>query len=134
MSGSAIDSGEQSLADRYGTRSRTNRLTSILGVGALAVAFGAWLVWAALGHSSPGYGAKLQSYDVVSPHQVRVQLLAHRADHQPLVCTVTAEAADHSVVGETQVRVPLGAAGDLTVTAAVKTDREATTAVVSTCR
>jgi Domain of unknown function (DUF4307) len=126
---------EQSLDDRYGRPSPTRRIAWWIGITTSAVAFLAWVVWAALGSaSSAGYGATLRSYDVISPHLVRVQLDVHRAADRPFLCTVTAQADDHSVVGETQVRVPRGAESDLTVTASVKTDREATTAVLSTCR
>lgn len=134
MSTSELGGGEQSLADRYGAPSAAGRRGWLLAVAALAAVFVAWVVWAALHSASPGYGARLQSYDVVSPHEVRVELDAHLAADRSLVCTVTAQAADHSVVGETQVRVPAGVARDLTVTRSVKTDREATTAVVSDCR
>lgn len=129
----ANSSGEQSLADRYGD-APAGRSGWVLGVGMLGAAFVAWVVWAALAHSSPGYGATMHSYDVVSAHEVRVQLDAHRSTDRLLVCTVTAQAKDHSVVGETQVRVPLGPEGDVHVSASVKTDRQATTAVVSACR
>lgn len=127
------DPREQSLTDRYGARSPAGRIGWLLGVTALAVAFLAWVVWAALDSAPPGYGAKLHSYEVISEHEVQVTLDARRAANRPLACTVTAQAEDHSVVGETEVEIPPGAAGDITVTASVKTDREATTALVSGC-
>lgn len=126
---------EQSLDERYGGgRSSTSRIAWGIAVGVLAAALLAWVTWAALGNASPGDGATLRSYDVVSAHKVRVQLDVQRAAHRPLVCMVTAQADDHSVVGQTQVKVPLGPEGDVMVTTSVKTDREATTAVLSTCR
>jgi uncharacterized protein DUF4307 len=126
---------EQPLDQRYGgDRSSTSRIAWRIAVGALAVAFLAWVTWAALGSASPGGGAVLRSYDVVSAHKVRVQLDVPRPAHRPLVCMVTAQADDHSVVGQTQVRVPLGPQGDIVVTTTVKTDREAATAVLSSCR
>jgi Domain of unknown function (DUF4307) len=132
-SSSSTTAGEQSLADRYGERSSSRRIIGLLGVAALALAFLAWVVWATLGNESSGYGATLRSYHVVSPHAVRVQLDAHRPAQQLLVCDVSAQAQDHSVVGETEVAVPRGPEGDVVVTATVKTDRRATTAVLSTC-
>jgi diadenosine tetraphosphatase ApaH/serine/threonine PP2A family protein phosphatase len=133
VSSSSTAADEQPLENRYGERPPSSRVIRLLGVGALALAFLAWVVWATLGNESPGYGATLRSYEVVSPHEVRVQLDAHRPAHQLLVCDVSAQAQDHSVVGETLVRVPRGPEGDVVVTARVKTDRLATTAVLSTC-
>ena len=131
MTASPPSTAEQSLADRYGDRSR--HWARLLLIGVLALGFVGWVGWAALDHASPRYGAKIRSYDVTSPHTVKVVLDARRPEHQPLVCTVTAQAEDHAVVGEARVRVPIGAEGDVTVSATVRTDRQATTAVVSGC-
>jgi Domain of unknown function (DUF4307) len=126
---------EQSLAERYGAISRRRRLRwggaalVLVVVGSLA-----WLVWAALAQQSPGYGAALRSYDVVTKHRVRVVLAVHRATGKGLVCTVTALAVDHAVVGEREVGIEAGPEQDLTVPVVVKTDRRATTATVTGCR
>jgi hypothetical protein len=124
---------EQSLEERYGVPSRRRRLLWFAAVGVLAVGFVGWVVWAGLNQASAGYGATLQSYDVVSEHRVRVQLDIHRSAGQPVICLVTAQASDHAVVGQQQVRVRSGPGGDLSVVADVKTDRRATTALVSQC-
>ncbi len=133
MSTSSGSRAEQSLADRYGAPSPGRRLGGLLAIGGVAVAFLGWVVWATLGHESPGYGAQLHSYVVLSEHRVRVWLDAHRTTDRSFACTLTAQAEDHSVVGETRVPVPAGAAGDLKLRASIKTDRRATTAVVSEC-
>lgn len=133
MTAPAHDGPEQSMAERYGDTSPAAKRARILAVGLLFLALVAWAVWAALDHASPAYGARIRSYDVVSPHQVRVQLDVHRLADAGFGCTVTAQAEDHSVVGEKLVQVPRGAAGDLVVTTSVVTDREATTAVISNC-
>ncbi len=125
---------EQSLAERYGTTSRIRRVTWIVAITALAVGFLAWLVWAALAQGSPGFGAALRSYDVVSNHRVRVLVTVHRAAGTSLVCTVTAQAVDHAIVGEEQVAIQAGPEGDFTVPMSLRTDRRATTATVSSCR
>ncbi len=124
---------EQSLEDRYGVPSTRRRLAWFSGVAMLAAGFVAWVVWAALSQASPGYGATLRSYEVVSEHQVHVQLDVHRPAGRPVVCLVTAQASDHAVVGQQQVRVRSGPEGDLSVASSVKTDRRATTAVGSGC-
>lgn len=124
---------EQPLEDRYGAPRPGRRLAWLVGVGVLAIGFVAWVVWAGLGQASPGYGATLRSYQVLSQHQTRVRLDVSGAVGQSFVCTVTAQAEDHAVVGEESVRLT-GSATGRTVTMSVKTDRKATTAVVSNCR
>lgn len=133
MSLQSTDGPHQSLAERYGVRSPYRRLLTVALLSLLVAAFLGWLIWAALDHSSQPAGARVRSYDVVSPHEVRVLLDVHKPENTGLVCTVTAQAVDHSVVGEKVVRVRPGAESDLTVRASVTTDREATTAHVSGC-
>ncbi len=121
------------MADRYGVPSRQGRVATIALLVLLVAAFLVWLLWAALHHASGAAGARVHSYDVVSPHEVRLLLDVHRPQEAVLVCTVTAQAVDHAVVGERVVRVPPGDEGDLTLKVSITTDREATTAVVSGC-
>jgi Domain of unknown function (DUF4307) len=134
VSASPAPGGEQSLEDRYGAPRPGRRVGWLVAVGVLVVGFVAWVVWAALSHAAPSTGATLRSYEVLSEHRTRVQLDVHQAAGQPLVCTVTTQAPDHAVVGEKRVRLPAAdVAQDIAVTVAVKTDRAATTAVVSDC-
>jgi Domain of unknown function (DUF4307) len=125
---------EQSLEERYGKPSRIRRLIAIAAIGVLAAGFLAFLVWAALANQSPGYGAAMHSYDVVGKHRVRTLISVHRAAGTPMVCTVTAQAVDHALVGEDQVHIPAGPERDFTVVVRLKTDRRATTATVTGCR
>lgn len=123
----------QSMADRYGGPSPLRRVTGGVLLVLVVAAFLGWLLWAALHSASSAAGARVQSYDVVSTHEVRAVLDVHRSQDAALVCTVTAQAVDHAVVGEREVRVPPGDEGDLSLTVSITTDREATTAVVSGC-
>jgi len=121
------------MAERYGAPSPYRRIVTVVLLSLLVAAFLGWLTWAALDHASAPAGARVRSYDVVSPHEVRVLLDVHRPDNAVLRCTVTAQAVDHTVVGEKAVRVPPGAEGAMTLRVSVTTDREATTAHISGC-
>ena len=127
------DGQHQSLSDRYGAPPAYRRVVTVTLLCLLVAASLGWLLWAALGQASVRSRASVRSYDVVSPHEVKVRFAVHRLDDAALVCLISAQAADHSIVGEKSVRVPPGAEGVITVAASVTTDRQATTAVVSGC-
>ncbi len=133
MHNSSDHAARQLMAQRYGAASpRNQRLVAALSV-LLALALLVWLVWAAWSHATPDVSGELQGYQVVSAHEVTVTLQVRRAGREAVVCTVQAQAVDHTVVGEDAVTVPAGAAGDVTFEATLRTDREATTATVSGC-
>ena len=100
----------------------------------MAVLLLTWLGWAAWEHSRPSAGGTLHGFEVVSPHQVRVVVDLTRVGGDGVTCDVTAQASDHSSVGEGSVAAPPGPAGQVRETATIRTDREATTATVSNCR
>lgn len=126
--------GLQSLEQRYGAPSRARRVTAIAAIALLALGFLAFWVWAAVAHQGPPYGAALSSYHVVSKYRVRALVAVHRAAGIPMVCTVTAQAVDHALVGENRIRVPAGPERDFTVPVSIRTDRRATSATVRGCR
>jgi hypothetical protein len=75
----------------------------------------------------------LYGYDVVDDHRVRVELIVHRHESQPAVCTVYAQAEDHSRVGERQVQVPAGGPEERRVKAVITTERRAVNGVLHGC-
>lgn len=124
----------QTMVQRYGAPRWSGRWQrSLLGL-ALAGLLVAWVIWAALGQQTPRAVAVLHSYDVSSPHTISVTLDVSRTDHGPVSCTVTAQAEDHSVVGQQVVHVPAGSASTVTARAVVRTNRTAVTAIVGRCR
>ena len=133
MSLPTTDGRHQSLSDRYGAPSAYRRVVTVTLLCLLVAACLGWLLWAALGQTSVRSKGHVRSYEVVSPHEVKVRVAVHRLDDAAVICLISAQAADHSVVGEKRVRVPPGAEGVITVAASVTTDRRATTAVVSRC-
>ena len=66
-------------------------------------------------------------------HRVRVELIVHRRDSAAAVCTVYAQAQDHSTVGERQVAVPAGGPEERRVKAVITTERRAVNGVLRRC-
>jgi type II secretory pathway component PulM len=126
-------SADELLAARYGRRSPRQRWVMILAVAVLALAFLGWLLWAAWFQSTASVTGDLQSYDVVSEHEVRVTVEVRRSSGAAVTCTVRASAADHGVVGDQQVTIPAGESGTVTYEATITTDRRASSATVSDC-
>lgn len=122
------------LAARYGRRpARRVPTWLVLAVVVVAALLG-WAVWAAFGSSRDTVGALVQSYSVRSDHLVSVTVEITRTTSQPVQCTVTATATDHSQVGEQVVRLPAGSSGTMVRTVDVRTERQATSADVGACR
>lgn len=121
------------MDERYGVRTPNQRRLTLVAVAALALALLTWLGWAAWSHSRPDVKGQVNSYEVVSPHEVTVVLDVHRRSSAAVTCTVQAQAEDHVVVGEDEVEIPAGDPGDVQASASLRTDREATTATVTRC-
>lgn len=120
-------------AERYGAPPRWSRPVTVAAVALLAAAALAWLLWAAVAQSSPAVSARLESFEAQPEHRMTVTVAVLRRQGDPVRCEVYAEAADHVVVGELGFDVPGGAAGTVTVTRHIETERAATTAVLRTC-
>jgi hypothetical protein len=124
----------QTLDERYGVESPTRRRAKQVAVAAVALALLGWLGWAAWEHSRADVTGRLQTFEVIDEHAVRIGVVLTRNEGQGVVCDVVAQADDHTTVGEGTVTAPPGSSSQLTATATVRTDREATSATVSNCR
>ncbi len=127
------DEPRQTMAERYGESSVARRRATVVAIVGVAAASLAWLIWAAWVHATPAVRGELHSYDVVSPHEVTVVIDIRRSSADEVQCLVRALAEDHSGVGEQMVDVPAGQVGDVRFETTIRTDREATTALVSDC-
>jgi hypothetical protein len=125
---------EELLAARYGRRPPGRRRLLIIGVGCLTVVALAWLGWAAWAHSNPEVDGGLESFDVVSAHEVRVVITVRRDTGDAVDCTVQARAADHLLVGDERVTIAAGDSGTVRFVGSISTEREATTVTVTDCR
>jgi hypothetical protein len=124
---------ERLLAERYGRRPAGRRWPVIGLVAVVAVLALTWLVWAAWSASDPDVEAEVVTWEVISPHEVQVELVVVRDGTDAVTCTVAAQAADASVVGERDVRVPTGDAGRQRLDVTITTEREATAVKLSGC-
>lgn len=121
------------LAQRYGTPSRSRRRLLVGAVVVLAVVFLGWLAWAAWFHSNLDIRAEIGGYDVVDAHEIRAKVdVVLGDDDVDGTCLLRASAADHSIVGELNLRVREHVdSGDPWVS--VRTEREATSVSVARC-
>jgi hypothetical protein len=124
---------DELLAARYGARSPQHRRRMVAGVAAFALVALGLLGWIAWSQATPEVQGELKSYDVVSPHQVDVVIAIRRDSGDPVECTVSARAFDHSLVGEQTVTIPAGAGGAVDYPASISTEREATSVTVQNC-
>ena len=96
------------LAERYGRGGRGSRGTNlVLAVAALAgVVLVAVTVWSFLVEADPDVRSALQTYDVVSDHEVVAELVVTRASEDVrATCRLHAVAEDHSTVGRAEARL-----------------------------
>ena len=118
------------LSSRYGTSHRPRWFwPAVAAVGiALGIAFAAWV-----GFQKDDVSARLWGYDVVDDRTVTVTLDVVRPDPLAVRCTVYAQAADHSIVGEKTVDVPASQKEIVRVSIDIETQRRAVTGVLRTC-
>jgi hypothetical protein len=108
-------------------------LVALVAVGA-AVGL-AWLVWAALFHSTPAVAGQMSGFRVVSDTEIVVTLTVDRRDPaQPVTCVVLAQGEDFAPVGEQQVPVPGATAPVVNTEVRLVTLRRAVTASVKGCQ
>jgi hypothetical protein len=103
-------------------------------VAAAAVVGLAWLVWAALFHSTPAVAGQMSGFRVVSDTEIVVTLTVDRRDPAlPVTCRVLAQGEDWSPVGEQQVEVAGASARVVNTEVRLVTLRRAMTASVKGC-
>ncbi len=118
------------LGARYGTSSRPRwfwPLIAAVGI-TIGIAFAAWV-----GFQDKPITARVWGYDVVDDHKVTVKLDVVRPDPLDVECTVYAQAADHSIVGEKTVELPAIDDEEIRIEIGVETERRAVTGVLRTC-
>ncbi|WP_456695421.1 DUF4307 domain-containing protein [Aeromicrobium sp. P5_D10] len=118
------------LNSRYGTRQRPRWLwPAVAAVGiALGIAFAAWV-----GFQKDPVTGRLWGYDVINDKQVAIKLDVIRPDPLAVRCTVYAQAADHTIVGEKTIDVPASDKEKVRVTTTIETERKAVNGVLRTC-
>ncbi|GAA4804536.1 DUF4307 domain-containing protein [Nocardioides caeni] len=122
-----------SLADRYGTRPGGRRTTVVVLAVVVAIAFLAWLAWAALYHADPAVSSSEIGFDIVDDHTATIEVRIQYGDGPvEAECSLRAISHDKAVVGETTYR-PDPDAGPIHEIR-LSTDRRATTVEWLGCR
>ena len=122
--------GVTDLSSRYGSRTRPRWFwPAVAAIGiVVGVSFAAWV-----GFQDEPVKGRLWGYDVKSDHLVTLKVDVIRPDPLAVRCTVYAQAADHSIVGEKTVDVSPGTAEKTRIMIDVQTERRAVTGVLKTC-
>jgi hypothetical protein len=120
--------------ERYGAPRAWSRPLLVALVALLALAGGGWLVWAALHHAQQPVTGRLRTFEVVDAGTVAATIDVQREPGRAAVCLLEAQAADHLVVGEREVRIAAGPRAQVTRTYRITTERRATNAVLDGCR
>jgi hypothetical protein len=119
--------------ERYGAPRPWARPLTVAVAALLALVGGGWLLWAGLYHATPSVSGQLRTYQVSSDRAVSATIDVRREPGIAAVCLLLAQASDHSVVGEREVRIPPGRDEALTLTYRIETERAATNAVLDGC-
>ncbi len=123
----------RAMPERYGRRSLGGRIALVASVVLLVGGGLGWLTYAAVEGSSPDVDAGVRTFEVVSERRTTITMEVVRRTNNAVRCEVYAAAADLQVVGERSVRLPAAPPGTETVTVAITTERQATTAAVRGC-
>ncbi|MDR7086137.1 hypothetical protein J2X11_000976 [Aeromicrobium panaciterrae] len=118
------------LGARYGTSNRPRwfwPLIAAIGI-TIGIAFAAWV-----GFQDKPITARVWGYDVVDDHNITIKLDVVRPDPLDIECTVYAQAADHSIVGEKTVELPAIDEEEIRLEVDIETERRAVTGVLRTC-
>lgn len=121
------------MPERYGRRSRSRRVLLVLGLVAAAVVGLGWLVDAAIEGSTPEVDAGVVGFEIVSDRRIELVFEVRRSITTAVTCEIYAQATDKAIVGERTVELPSAGPGSQQTTAAIVTERRATTALVRSC-
>jgi hypothetical protein len=87
--------------DRYGAPAPWRRRALVAASVVVALAFGGWLAWSTVIHSTPDVESRLIGFDTVDQHtSTAVVQVEFGSDDVEATCLLQALAEDHSVVGE----------------------------------
>jgi len=125
-------SSEVRLSDRYGAPAPWRRRALVAGCVVVALAFGVWLGWSTLSHSTPDVESELVGFDTVDEHtSTAVVQVDFGSDDVVATCLLRALAEDHSVVGELSFTAE--AADGTRYEESVRTERLATSVELVGC-
>jgi uncharacterized protein DUF4307 len=103
-------------------------------LGAVALAFLGWVVWAAWDAANPETRSDLLGFRVLDDHRVEVRFEVIASSGSPVTCSVQALDSAQTAVGVTDVTVPAGSSDRREGRAVVRTRDKAVSATVTGCR
>jgi hypothetical protein len=123
---------EQLLTERYGKKPKNPKRDRLAIISIAVVALVVFITWAVAvtAENSGKPTSNLLSFNVVSGHQVEVEISANDHRTRDVICQVQALAQDYEVVAYKEVPVPVGQ--DLVKTS-LTTVKPAVSAVVKDC-
>lgn len=118
--------------DRYGAPAPWRRRVLIAACVAVALAFGGWLAWTSVSHSTPDVESALVGFETVDEHTATAVVdVEFGGDDVVATCLLRALAVDHSVVGELSFMAE--PAGGTRYEETVRTERRATSVDLVGC-
>ena len=121
-------------AGRYDDGGRRSRRGPVALAVVLAGAFGAWVLWAALGASTPDVRSDLLGFTVPDAGSARARIEVTADARSAVICTLQAQDRDHAPVGVTRATLPAGSDATRRATVVVRTRGRAVTVVIVGCR
>ena len=72
----------------------------------LVGAFGAWVLWAALGAATPDVRSDVLGFRIIDANSVRARIEVTADARRPVTCTVQAQDRNHEPVGVARTTLP----------------------------
>ena len=114
------------MAARYGAPSRSGRLVATVVGVLIAIALGAWMIWAIAGNSDPAVSSQEVSKDQSSAHEVWISYQVKYGDGAvDATCSARAIATNGEEVGRASFEPPREAKPEQIIKVTFKTTRMA---------
>ncbi|MBF4613071.1 DUF4307 domain-containing protein [Curtobacterium sp. VKM Ac-1376] len=124
------------LDERYGrtpARAHRSRLIAILAAVAVAVVFGAWVIWAGLDQSDRGLDQDDVGYEVLSEHSTVVHSQVSVDPGVEAKCAVQVLDKSYSIVGWKEITLPASEQRTRSITTRVTTTTRGVTGLIHDC-
>ena len=132
----AEHTASEDLDDRYGRTpqaTRRKRLFFIVAVGAFAVVFGAWLLWAGLFATGAQFQTRDTGYSNVTDNSIDVHFALTVDSGTEIRCAVQAMNSSFSVIGWKIIDIPASSSNTRNLVETVRTSEKPVTGLIHHC-